>query len=73
MKTMMAYSEIWTILNLLEDSYATRVPLEVKAFFEEERLKDYEPQIDLDKPLMEQNLQRKTMVLLAKHSRWLDL
>lgn len=65
LKTMMAYSEIWTILNLLEDSYATRVPLEVKAFFEEERLKDYEPQIDLDKPLMEQNLQRKTMVLLA--------
>lgn len=65
LKTMMAYSEIWTILNLLEDSYATRVPLEVKAFFEEERLKDYEPQIDLDKPLTEQNLQRKTMVLLA--------
>ena len=65
LETMMAYSEIYTILNLLEDSYAARVPLEVKAFFEEERLKDYEPQIDVDKPLTEQNLQRTTIVLLA--------
>ena len=65
LRTMMAYSEIWTILTLLEDSYASRVPQRVKAFFEEERLKDYEPQIDVDKPLTEQNLQRETMVLLA--------
>lgn len=61
----MAYSEIWTILNLLENSYASRVPQQVKNFFEEERLKDYIPQIDVDRPLTEQNLQRKTIVLLA--------
>lgn len=24
--TMMAYSEVWTILNCLEDEYAARVP-----------------------------------------------
>ena len=63
--TMMAYSEVWTILNCLEDEYAARVPQKVKNFFEEERLKEYEPQIDVDKPLTEQNLQRETMVLLA--------
>lgn len=65
LKTMMAYSEVLAILNLLEASYASRVPHKVKAFFEEECLKDYEPQIDVDKPLTEQNLQRETMVLLA--------
>lgn len=65
LKNMMAYSEIWTILNLLENSYASRVPQQVKNFFEEERLKDYIPQINVDRPLTEQNLQRETMVLLA--------
>ena len=65
LETMMAYSEIYTILNVLEDSYASRVPRQLKAFFEEERLKDYEPQIDLEVPLTEQNLQRKTIVLLG--------
>lgn len=65
LKNMMAYSEVWSILNLLEESYASRIPQQVKAFFERERLKGYEPQIDLDKPLTEQNLQRETMVLLA--------
>lgn len=62
---MMAYSEIWKIINLLDDSYASRIPHQVKAFFEEERLKDYEPEIDVDTSLTEQNLQRKTIVLLA--------
>ena len=65
LKTMMAYSEIWTIINLLEEPYSSRVPQQVKSFFEEERLKDYVPQIDMDKPLTEQNLQRKTTILLA--------
>lgn len=65
LETMMAYSEIWAIINILEDSYVLRIPHQVKAFFEEERIKDYEPSIDVDIPLTEQNLQRKTIVLLA--------
>lgn len=65
LKNLLAYSEIWTILNLLEEPYSSRVPQQVKSFFEEERLKDYVPQIDMNKPLTEQNLQRETIVLLA--------
>lgn len=65
LETLMAYSEICAILNLLETSYADRVPEEVKTFFYEERLEDYEPQIDPSKPLNEQQLQRETFVLLA--------
>lgn len=34
-------------------------------FFEEERDKEYEPIIDVNIPLDEQNLKRETMVLLA--------
>lgn len=63
--TMMAYSEVYKILNLLDEEYKERVPAKVRAFFEEERLKDYEPEINTDTPLTEQNLKRETIVLLA--------
>ena len=63
--TMMAYSEVYKILNLLDEEYKERVPAKVRAFFEEERLKDYEPAINADLPLTEQNLKRETIVLLA--------
>lgn len=63
--TMMAYSEVYKILNLLDEEYKERVPAKVRAFFEEERLKDYEPAINADVPLTEQNLKRDTIVLLA--------
>ena len=62
---MLAYSEVHKILSLLEDEYVEKVPEKVKKFFEEERMKDYEPNIKVDIPLTEQNLKRETMVLLA--------
>lgn len=61
----MAYSEVYEILNLLEVEYVEKVPEKVRNFFEEERLKEYKPQIKVDTPLTEQNLQRETIVLLA--------
>lgn len=63
--TMMAYSEVYKILNLLDEEYRRRVPDKVRTFFDEERLKDYEPEINTDTPLTEQNLKRETIVLLA--------
>ena len=63
--TMMAYSEVYEILNLLDKDYKEKVPDKVKTFFEEERLKDYKPEIDTDTPLIDQNLKRETIVLLA--------
>ena len=62
---MLAYSEVHKILSLLEDEYVEKVPEKVKKFFEEERMKDYDPDIKVDIPLTEQNLKRETMVLLA--------
>ena len=62
---MLAYAEVHKILSLLENEYVEKVPEKVKKFFEEERMKDYEPDIKVDIPLTEQNLKRETMVLLA--------
>ena len=62
---MIAYAEVDAILNVLEDEYAKKIPEKVKEFFAEEKIKDYEPMIDVDVPLTEQNLKRETMVLLA--------
>ena len=61
----LAYSEVCTILNMLEDEYKERVPKNVINFFEEERDKEYNPIIDVNIPLKKQNLRRKTIVLLA--------
>lgn len=65
MENMLAYAEIDEILNLLEDDYRERVPKKVRDFFKEEKIEDYHPEIDIEKPLIEQNLKRETMVLLA--------
>lgn len=65
MENMLVYAEIDEILNLLEDDYRERVPKKVRDFFKEEKIKDYHPEIDIEKPLIEQNLKRETMVLLA--------
>lgn len=61
----LAYSEVCTILNMLEDEYKERVPKNVIDFFEEERDKEYNLIIDVNIPLEKQNLKRKTIVLLA--------
>ena len=62
---MMAYSEVYEVLNLMEDEDKERVPQEVRNFFEEQRMKEYKPKIRTDIPLTEQNLRRETLVLLT--------
>lgn len=62
---MMAYSEVYEVLNLMEDEDKERVPQEVRNFFEEQRMKEYKPKIRTDMPLTEQNLRRETLVLLT--------
>ena len=47
---MIAYAEVDAILNVLEDEYAKKIPEKVKEFFAEEKIKDYEPMIDVDVP-----------------------
>lgn len=65
MDNMIAYAEIDEILNLLEDKYREKVPEKVRTFFKEEKMFDYKPTIDVNTPLIQQNLKRETIVLLA--------
>ena len=65
MDNMIAYAEIDEILNLLEDKYREKVPEKVRNFFKEEKMFDYKPTIDVNTPLIQQNLKRETIVLLA--------
>jgi len=62
---MIAYAEVDEILNLLEDTYKDKIPEKVRNFFKEEKDNDYKIEIDVDRPLIEQNLKRKTFVILA--------
>lgn len=62
---MLAYAEVDEILNLLEEEYAKKIPEKVRSFFREEKMQDYKPEINVEIPLIEQNLKRETMVLLA--------
>ena len=64
-EAMLAYAEVDAILDLLEEEYANKIPDKIRSFFKEEKIKEYKPKIDVDKPLLEQNLKRETIVLLA--------
>lgn len=63
--TLMAYSEVYEILKQLDEDSRKKVPESVREFLENERLKEYKPKIDIETPLIEQNLKRKTIVLLT--------
>lgn len=60
-----AYAEVDEILYLLDKKYLERVPLKVRNFFKKFKLKDFKPNINIEVPLNEQCLQRKTFVFLA--------
>lgn len=61
----MAYAEVYTILNLLEEEAFLKIPEKIIKYFEEERDLEYNKEIDINKPLEEQGLKRETLILLA--------
>ena len=60
-----AYAELDEILNLMSSEYVDKIPLKFRDFLSREKDTNYIKKIDVNKPLEEQNLQRKTLVLLA--------
>lgn len=65
LENTMAYSEVYAILNLVEDTYLNKIPKNVLEFFKEHRLKEYIPELNLEESLLNQNVKRETMVLLG--------
>lgn len=60
-----AYSEVLEILSYMEQKYVDKIPQKLLDLFNEEKNKDYIPNINPNISLAEQGLQRKTLALLA--------
>ena len=60
-----AYTEVLLILSYMEQKYVDMIPKKLLDLFNEEKDKNYQPNINPNISLAEQNLQRKTLALLA--------
>ena len=59
------YAEVYEILSFMEQKYVDMIPLKLLELFKEEKEKEYKPNINPTIPLDEQNLQKKTLSILA--------
>ena len=60
-----AYAEVLLILSYMEQKYIDMIPKKLLELFNEEKDQNYQPDINPNTSLAEQNLQRKTLALLA--------
>ena len=60
-----AYTEVLLILSYMEQKYIDMIPKKLLELFNEEKDPNYQPDINPNTSLAEQNLQRKTLALLA--------
>ena len=60
-----AYKQVITILDNMEPEYKEKIPKKLVKLFEENSAEDYEFHLDLTRPLKEQELNSKTLALLA--------
>ena len=60
-----AYAEVDTILSLMESKYVEKIPLKMREMFKNEKLDGYNPEIDPTIRLDNQNVMRKTIIILA--------
>lgn len=60
-----AYKQVITILDNMEPEYKEKIPKKLVKIFEENSAENYEFHLDLTRPLKEQELNSKTLALLA--------
>lgn len=60
-----SYSEVYEILNLMENIYLDKIPNKVIELINNERDKDFKTSISTDIALEKQKLQRDTLAILA--------
>lgn len=63
--TKIAFAEIDIILNLLDVEYSNKIPGELKYTFNTQKDINYQKEIDVKRPLAEQNLTKETLAILA--------
>lgn len=59
------YSEVYGILNLLGNSYISKLPKKLYELIKNEKKDDYTPIYTLDKPLNEQNVKIEAISMIA--------
>ena len=60
-----AYAEVDKILSFMDTTYVEKIPKKMRDLFRNEKLQNYEPNIDPKISLDEQKLQKKTYAILA--------
>lgn len=60
-----AYAEVLLIFSYMDQIYVNMIPKKLLELFNEKKDKNYQPKINPNISLSEQNLQRKTLALLA--------
>ena len=71
-KTNDIYSEVYSILNLLGDSYINKIPRKALDIIKNERNMNYNPQYDFSIDINSQDIKRETkaMIALLRLSYW---
>ena len=64
-ETRQAYSEVCAVLEYMPDEYVKKIPEKIIKLFQNEKLEDYEVNINKSNPLDKNYLSKKTMVLIA--------
>lgn len=64
-KTQEIYSEVYSILNLLGESYIKKLPVSLFNMIKEEKRQDYNPKYDSKINLEQQNIKRETLSMIA--------
>ena len=60
-----SYAEVLTILDQMDPIYQAKIPKKLIAFFRENCQRNHSIKVNLSKPLNKQNLNKKTLSLLA--------
>lgn len=64
-QTQEIYSEVYSILNLLGESYIDKLPVSLFNMIKEERKQDYNPKYDSTINLEQQNIKRDSLSMIA--------
>lgn len=64
-QTQEIYSEVYSILNLLGESYIKKLPVSLFNMIKEEKRQDYNPKYDSEINLEQQSIKRETLSMIA--------
>lgn len=65
LKTKETYSEVYSVLNMLGDSYKNKLPNSLLDMIKEEKLDSYNPEYNSNIKLDKQNVKRETIAMIA--------